>query len=236
MKKGFTLAEVLITLGIIGVVAAMTLPSLITSYREKQIVIRLKKTVSVLQNSFNYSRSDNNVNLADTFAVYEGGMYDKNFQEDFASYFTKNLITNKSCGNTCFADKVKNIDKSTIAISYPYQPTSYKSVQLNDGTTLLFRAISSNCSLVYENYWNICGFLYIDVDGKQNGSTLGRDTFLFYVKNYSGLIPAGVSTDENAMTSCYSSGSLCTNWLMINENMDYLHCKDLSWNGKTKCK
>ena len=36
MKKGFTLAEVLITLGIIGVVAALTLPSLITNYRKKQ--------------------------------------------------------------------------------------------------------------------------------------------------------------------------------------------------------
>ena len=32
-KSGFTLAEVLITLGIIGVVAAMTIPSLITSYK-----------------------------------------------------------------------------------------------------------------------------------------------------------------------------------------------------------
>ena len=43
MKKGFTLAEVLITLGIIGVVAALTLPSLITNYRKKQTVAQLKK-------------------------------------------------------------------------------------------------------------------------------------------------------------------------------------------------
>ena len=35
-KIAFTLAEVLITLGIIGVIAAMTLPSLITNYQEKQ--------------------------------------------------------------------------------------------------------------------------------------------------------------------------------------------------------
>ena len=41
MKKGFTLAEVLITLGIIGVVAALTLPSLITNYRKKQTVAQL---------------------------------------------------------------------------------------------------------------------------------------------------------------------------------------------------
>ena len=40
-KFAFTLAEVLITLGIIGVVAAMTIPSLIQSYKEKQTVVTL---------------------------------------------------------------------------------------------------------------------------------------------------------------------------------------------------
>ena len=35
MKKGFTLAEVLITLGIIGIVAAMTLPALVGRYKKK---------------------------------------------------------------------------------------------------------------------------------------------------------------------------------------------------------
>ena len=41
-KFAFTLAEVLITLGIIGVVSAMTIPSLIQSYKEKQTVVTLK--------------------------------------------------------------------------------------------------------------------------------------------------------------------------------------------------
>lgn len=41
----FTLAEVLITLGIIGVVAALTIPSLIAEYKEKQIVTRVKKRI-----------------------------------------------------------------------------------------------------------------------------------------------------------------------------------------------
>ena len=43
MKKGFTLAEILITLGVIGIVAAMTIPGLITKYQQKQTVIQLKK-------------------------------------------------------------------------------------------------------------------------------------------------------------------------------------------------
>ena len=48
MKKGFTLAEVLITLGIIGVVAAMTLPVLIANYRKQVVVERLKKFYTVM--------------------------------------------------------------------------------------------------------------------------------------------------------------------------------------------
>lgn len=44
-KRAFTLAEVLITLGIIGVVAALTLPSVITNYQKKQTVEQLKKHI-----------------------------------------------------------------------------------------------------------------------------------------------------------------------------------------------
>lgn len=43
MKKAFTLAEVLITLGIIGIVAAMTLPALIGKYQKNQTLTQLKK-------------------------------------------------------------------------------------------------------------------------------------------------------------------------------------------------
>jgi prepilin-type cleavage/methylation N-terminal domain protein len=39
-NKGFTLAEVLITLGIIGIVAAMTIPTILAKYQEKQTVIK----------------------------------------------------------------------------------------------------------------------------------------------------------------------------------------------------
>lgn len=49
--NGFTLAEVLITLGIIGIVAAMTLPTLVAKYQEKVLVVQVKKTYSELQNA-----------------------------------------------------------------------------------------------------------------------------------------------------------------------------------------
>ena len=51
-QKGFTLAEVLITLGIIGVVAAMTMPSIVGRYKEKQHTIQLQKFYSILSQAF----------------------------------------------------------------------------------------------------------------------------------------------------------------------------------------
>ena len=58
MKKGFTLAEVLITLGIIGVVAAMTLPSVVGNYKKKVTVTRLKKFYSTMQQVIQLSEKD----------------------------------------------------------------------------------------------------------------------------------------------------------------------------------
>lgn len=59
--KGFTLAEVLITLGIIGVVAAMTMPSLVANYKKKVYVTQLKKTVSTLEQGFRMALAEDGV-------------------------------------------------------------------------------------------------------------------------------------------------------------------------------
>ncbi|MDR1327638.1 MAG: type II secretion system GspH family protein [Heliobacteriaceae bacterium] len=53
MRKAFTLAEVLITLGIIGVVAALTMPVLITHYKKNVLITRMKKFYSVLNQAVN---------------------------------------------------------------------------------------------------------------------------------------------------------------------------------------
>jgi len=55
----FTLAEVLITLGIIGVVAALTMPTLIQNHRRKVVEIRLKETYSILNQAVKLSQVQN---------------------------------------------------------------------------------------------------------------------------------------------------------------------------------
>lgn len=54
-KVAFTLAETLITLGIIGVVAAMTIPNLITTHQKKVTVTKLQKSISVLNQAYKLS-------------------------------------------------------------------------------------------------------------------------------------------------------------------------------------
>lgn len=49
--RGFTLAEVLITLGVVGLIAAMTIPSLIAYYKAKVMETQFKRAYSVLSNA-----------------------------------------------------------------------------------------------------------------------------------------------------------------------------------------
>ena len=58
-KAAFTLAEVLITLGIIGIVAALTIPAIITNYQKKATVVHLHKVYAQLKNMVKLSELDN---------------------------------------------------------------------------------------------------------------------------------------------------------------------------------
>lgn len=55
--KAFTLSEILITLGVISVVAGLTIPNLISDYKKQRTVTQLKKAYSVMNNAFNYAES-----------------------------------------------------------------------------------------------------------------------------------------------------------------------------------
>ena len=57
-NSGFTLAEVLITLGIIGIVATITIPNLITNYKAKRLHTQFLKSYSVLQQAFKMMEND----------------------------------------------------------------------------------------------------------------------------------------------------------------------------------
>ncbi len=107
VKHAFTLAEVLITLGIIGVVAAMTLPALITKYEKKVATVRLKKFYSsfsqaVMQSKNEYSTLDDTsilTNAKDPDQMLEW------YEKYYAPYFKTINVEKTQVGiNAEFAD------------------------------------------------------------------------------------------------------------------------------------
>ena len=64
-KLGFTLAEVLITLGIIGVIASLTLPSLMTNTAEREYATAWKKAISSLTEAVQMNMAMDNISFDD---------------------------------------------------------------------------------------------------------------------------------------------------------------------------
>lgn len=87
LNKGFTLAEVLITLGIIGIVAAMTLPALTANYRKQVVVTRLQKFYTVFNQAIKMSELANGE--LDTWDMMGDGSY--NTPEGSVKFFNKYL-------------------------------------------------------------------------------------------------------------------------------------------------
>ena len=54
------------------------------------------------------------------------------------------------------------------------------------------------------------------------------------------ITPNGAGAEEDINSDCLDTtngqGWSCTQWVIVNENLDYLHCKDLEWGKKIKCK
>ena len=228
-KAAFTLAEVLITLGIIGVVAAMTMPSLIQNYQEKATVTKLKKCYSLVSQA--YVSILNDEGGSDTLQAGD----DLEMMEKFGKY----LKYQKTCGRNkgCFPNVTY---KSVTGNGYSKweDDTTYRSrAILTDGTLIMF-----NKNVITENENYIYAQIYVDINGFKGPNQLGRDFFYFYI-NPEKIVPAGAKAleekneDQKFTKNCIQqNGYACAAWVIYNENMDYLHCKDLSWDGKHSCK
>ncbi len=186
-RAAFTLAEVLITLGIIGVVAALTIPNLIVKYEKNRTVTQLKKTYSVLNQAYLFAKADggDSILAENIIGDYDNNLATRNYVENFMSkYFTPYLKITKNCGYTsdssCFG---KNYIRS-FANGNPADSgiTYYKyNLILNDGT---FISVTTNtrCDENGENCVSGGGLIfYIDISGGNKPNMFGKDTFIFYI-------------------------------------------------------
>ena len=243
IKRGFTLAEVLITLGIIGVVASMSLPSLVQKQTEKTTVARVKKAYSILQQAYMLTVQDNG--MPDEWGAT--GMYEKDSHVFVANKFIPYMKVTTNCVNKGADYAKKNCVGEEFALE-----TTYASVKVADGVTIIFRTYDGTCSHKYGNnkyLQNICGTISIDTNSTGKPNISGQDIFGFYLTKY-GIYPRGTALDEvNTMEEfctntrtwgknygSFTNGVACSAWVLYNENMDYLHC-NLNWkSGKKSCK
>lgn len=90
MRKGFTLAEVLITLGIIGIVAAITIPTIINKHRSYVLEMQFKKSYSNLNQTILIMKNELGIeNLWKEYVVYDkkkGYIYEEEFYSNFDKF------------------------------------------------------------------------------------------------------------------------------------------------------
>lgn len=246
-KSGFTLAEVLVTLGIIGVVAAITLPQLITNYKEKQRVTQLQKAYSVLQQAFTMAVKDYGTPNYWDLAITNTGQTDENGNQildesgtEKAMNILKQYLKQKTLPDGAFIGYVNSLDNRNAW--WPWKVSANKYVFLPDGTMVTQGWINSpEC----KQSFNSCGDFWVVFPSKN--MRIGVDVFNFlFTKN--GFVPKGMPTEPSTTFEKYcdiknqsglnadAQGRGCSAWVLFNGNMDYLHCNDLSWDSKTKCK
>ncbi len=197
MKKGFTLAEVLITLAIIGIVAALTIPGLIEDYKKREYVTRLQKGISVLNNGFNLMMADEGVNEIDLLELQKCnprvvsyyGDTQKCLQPYFKKYF--NIITDNAI------DDPREF--------YPWQDVTPLSGSDNTllgylGFVAYYNFITGDGILYVPFSFTTIGDALIDVNGTKGPNQIGRD--IFCLKNENGIfVPRGIGEwDDSAST------------------------------------
>ena len=219
-QAAFTLAEVLITLGIIGVVAAMTLPNLIQNYQKKALATQTQKFYSMMSQAVKQYMADYGVDdLRNTPLAsdnYDEGSWDDDGNyiptngaiESIRDFVTKYLKVVKECNpsdendNNCFApvyrlwDNSIPDDENTGNFTTEASLVTMRDYVLADGTVIKI------------GYWGNKEYpgpidLFVDVNGKKGPNRIGYDLWsmnIFY---------DGVIDESEVGPECRKEGKEC---------------------------
>lgn len=173
MKKAFTIAEVLITLGIIGIIAAMTLPSLITKHQKNLTISQLKRVYTVLNQALNLSQAVNG-----EFKYWDNALVigqEEYYERYWKPYFNNPKVcqTYKECGYkslTPWTYKQYGVVKTHTL--HCVHNSLRRTIILNDGT-LVSISVSTGDGITLDNN------IYVDLNGSKNPNRHGRDFFVF---------------------------------------------------------
>ena len=217
-KQGFTLAEVLITLGIIGIVAAMTIPTLVANYQAKS----WSTSAAVFERKLEEALKV--MNTQQTLAGYTT-------TEDFVNELSKHFKTTNVCRNdnlkSCFSDKVSmreasvDVDLSSVSTAADLGQNEWNTnlvgVQFANGTTALI-AYNPKCSQnPYSNTAtgaNCIAILY-DTSGFKSPNHLSKDL----------RINENVKKLANKNICIAESGGTCFGPIFTSESISLEECE-----------
>ena len=219
-KKGFTLAEVLITLGIIGIVAAMTMPALIGSAKKRETVSKLQKSYNVLSQLVIRAQEDNGP-VSFPSGNMSADVVETFFKLYWIPYFTSPSIIpdgqffETEDGRTRYIYKTRAGKVFDTGIGTFYSQGRITVTGL-DGITYYIDII--NWKFIYDDDGNKVSQIaqygtfqrvLVDINGPKNPNMLGKDVFKFIVNfDNSTVRPECYDLSSSAIAaSCSKNGN-----------------------------
>lgn len=206
--KAFTLAEVLVTLAIIGVVAGLTIPSVVKNVQESKLKSAWKHDYSLIAQAVMMVRSDYGGTL---LGVYNDADVYVN-SDDFANDLEKYIKYAKKCQRAeqgCFPQDILHMNGTA-------GPTGYarRGWILSNGASVYAGTFFPNCTNGGSDVY--CGSVTIDVNGFAKPNVTGRDVFTIYFQPTFNT-PHHYFTFDNTTTQCDASNELgCGAYYLLN--------------------
>ena len=217
-KAAFTLAEILITLGIIGIVAAMTIPTLVSNYQKKQTVTKLQKAYSTLSNMTLMLHADNSY---DSLSGEVNAEKTKQFFNDYVLRYFKSPVI--SPNGVCMFSEAQS---GCVAYKYLNNTAYNESIFTSYGLGRIYLTSNEGVSYYFYNihwvletdeYGNIVSQhaeyssspkVLVDLNGTKQPNVLGKDIFYFNSDFKNGIVKFNCteSSIDFINQNCSSSG------------------------------
>lgn len=220
--SGFSLAEVLITLGIVGIVAAITIPSLMNNIQDAQYKSALKKSYSALNQASISIATDN----GGTMAGYNAYPHISPLADDNSEYFMEAYLPYVNPVKICYTGDItctkgaesdyKTYNGSAWPAGWAFAPASRPGFVLKDGSIWYFWSAATNCDnnrITDKN--NCCGHIRVDTNGIKGPNTTTKDFWEFEIGSEGRVVPMGSSADafKSNYAVTFGYNPILINWL-----------------------
>ena len=172
MKKGFTLTEVLITLGVIGAISVLTLPNLFSGYQNKQLTTQMQRTYNLLRNAMSKYITQEEVDSLESSSLYGAvGDEGKNFLNK--NYF--NIV--KDCGLLLTEPYAEDTGYDCIAKNY----TLSDKTATDPGNEFFYCIMVESGASICMTPIPAADVIFIDINGKAKPNVFGKDAFILQI-------------------------------------------------------